>query len=241
MADSTYKQVKPQVGDIETGFYASSSGVDEDMRWAFVQKVYGIVAAQLVLTGIVASIVVFNPSIRDGLLGSPGLLIGAGIVPLILMCPLYAYRNSHPLNLVLLGFFTIFLSLAVGMSCAVTKGEIVLEAVLLTAAVVVGLTLYTFWASRQGYDFTFLGPFLFGGLLVLVIWGFIQVFFPLGPIGRMIFALIGALIFCGYIVYDTQLLLTKYSYDDYIWASVALYLDIINLFLYILDILNGRN
>ena len=46
----------------------------------------------------------------------------------------------------------------------------------MTTIVVVSLTLYTFWAAKRGHDFNFLGPFLFGALLVLMLFAFIQVF-----------------------------------------------------------------
>lgn len=54
----------------------------------------------------------------------------------------------------------------------------------------------------------------------------------------------GALIFSMYIVYDTQLMMGgshKYSIDpeEYIFAALNLYLDIINLFMYILMIIGG--
>ncbi|KAH0884344.1 LOW QUALITY PROTEIN: hypothetical protein HID58_060440, partial [Brassica napus] len=39
----------------------------------------------------------------------------------------------------------------------------------------VSLTVYTFWAAKRGYDFNFLGPFLFGALIVLVAFAMIQV------------------------------------------------------------------
>lgn len=54
-------------------------------------------------------------------------------------------------------------------------GKIILEAVILTAVVVASLTLFTFWAAKRGYDFNFLGPFLFGAVMVLVVFSFIQV------------------------------------------------------------------
>jgi FtsH-binding integral membrane protein len=55
-------------------------------------------------------------------------------------------------------------------------GKVILESVILTAAVVFSLTLYTFWAVKRGHDFSFLGPFLFGALIVLILFGLIQVF-----------------------------------------------------------------
>ena len=66
-----------------------------------------------------------------------------------------------------------------------------------------------------------------------------QIFFPMGKISVMIYAGLSAIIFCGYIIYDTDNLIKRYSYDEYIWAAIALYLDVINLFLSLLTILRG--
>lgn len=52
----------------------------------------------------------------------------------------------------------------------------------------------------------------------------------------MIYGGLGALIFAGYLVYDTDNLIKRYTYDQYVWAAVALYLDIINLFLSLLTL-----
>ena len=54
-------------------------------------------------------------------------------------------------------------------------GKIVLEALILTSAVVASLTGYTFWASKKGKDFSYLGPILFAGLVILLVTSFIQV------------------------------------------------------------------
>ncbi|KAI3915277.1 hypothetical protein MKX01_035536, partial [Papaver californicum] len=108
--------------------------------------------------------------------------------------------------------------------------KIILEAAVMTAVVAVSLTIYTFWAAKKGYDFSFLGPFLFASLIVLIVFAIIQIFFPLGKIGTMIYKGVGAVIFSGYI-----------SYDEYIWASVNLYLDIINLFLHLLRLLKAAD
>lgn len=62
-------------------------------------------------------------------------------------------------------------------------------------------------------------------------------FFDFGLGGRMVFSLVGALIFVGYILYDTSLIIHHFGPDDYIIAAVTLYLDIINLFLYLLELL----
>ncbi|KEH23818.1 inhibitor of apoptosis-promoting Bax1 protein [Medicago truncatula] len=64
-------------------------------------------------------------------------------------------------------------------------GKVILVSVISTTAVVFSLTLYTFWAARRGHDFSFLGPFLYGSLLILVLFGLIQVLFPLDKLSHI--------------------------------------------------------
>ncbi|KAG6506088.1 protein LIFEGUARD 2-like [Zingiber officinale] len=235
-----------KAGDLESGTQPLYPGMLEspDLRWAFIRKIYFILCVQLALTVAVASVVVSVDAIPQFLLSSnTGLAVYIAIVflPIITLCPLSCYYQRHPVNLLLLGLFTVSLSFAVGMTCAFTSGKVILEAAILTAVVVVSLTLYTFWAARRGHDFSFLGPFLFAALMILLVFSFIQILFPLGKISVMIYGGLAAIIFAAYIVYDTDNLIKRYTYDEYIWAAVALYLDIINLFLNLLTILRVSN
>merc|ERR1719375_1213513 len=94
-------------------------------------------------------------------------------------------------------------------------------------------------------DFTGFGPYLFAGLMVLCMFGLVLSI--LGWCGvridwlLMFYDACGVLLFTFYIVYDTQLILgewgghqQQFGLDDYVFAALNLYLDIINLFLYIL-------
>ncbi|XP_031097652.1 BI1-like protein [Ipomoea triloba] len=229
-------------GDIEQGTLYPGLGYGENqLRWGFIRKVYGILAAQILLTTVVSAITVLYAPVNELLRSNSGLLIFLIFLPFILLWPLHVYQQKHPLNLVFLGLFTTSLSFTVGMTCANTDGRIVLEALILTSAVVSALTGYTFWAAKKGKDFSFMGPILFTGLFVLILTGFIQAFFPLGSTSSAIYSAMGAIIFCGYIVYDTDNLIKRFTYDQYIWASVTLYLDVLNLFLTILRMLRQGN
>ncbi|XP_041018781.1 protein LIFEGUARD 2-like [Juglans microcarpa x Juglans regia] len=215
-----------------------------ELRWAFIRKIYAILTIQLLATIAVAAVVVsvhpiayFFVSTGAGL----ALYIVVIILPFLVLCPLFYYHQKHPLNYLLLGIFTVSLAFVVGLTCAFTSGKVILESVILTAVVVVSLTLYTFWAARRGHDFNFLGPFLFGAVLVLMVYAMIQILFPLGRISVTIYGCLASLIFCGYIIYDTDNLIKRFSYDEYIWAAVSLYLDIINLFLSILTIFRATD
>lgn len=64
-----------------------------------------------------------------------------------------------------------------------------------------------------------------------------QIFLPLGKTSHMIIGIVGILVFCGYIVHDTDELIKRYEYDEYILAAIDLYLDLINLFLKILEMM----
>lgn len=113
----------------------------------------------------------------------------------------------------------------------------VMLAVGICTVVTLGLTLFAF---QTKIDFTMMGGVLFAATLILLIFGIVLMFWN-GKIATLIYASFGALIFSVYIIYDTQIMLGgnhKYSIspEEYIFAALNLYLDIVNLFLYILTI-----
>merc|ERR1711910_214900 len=100
------------------------------------------------------------------------------------------------------------------------------------------------FAMQTKIDFTAWGGALLCILVVFCLAGFVALFFPQTRTVRLVFAIIGAIIFSLYIVFDTQMMMGgnhKYSLDpeEYVFAALNLYLDIINLFLYILQIVGA--
>jgi FtsH-binding integral membrane protein len=82
----------------------------------------------------------------------------------------------------------------------------------------------------------------FGALWVLILFGFMAAFFPgHSSAVELGYGVVAALIFSGYILVDTQLVMRHYHVEEEIAAAISLYLDIINLFLAILRILNSQN
>ena len=112
-----------------------------------------------------------------------------------------------------------------------------------TLGIFSGLTIY---AIQTKYDYTDKGGYLISFLLGLIIFGIFVPFTNYSTL-NILYSSLGSLIFSFYIVYDTQLIIggehrkIMFHTDDYVLAAISLYLDIINLFLYLLDILNGRN
>ncbi|KAF8016534.1 hypothetical protein BT93_H1908 [Corymbia citriodora subsp. variegata] len=174
--------MQTKTGDVESGRAAALyPGMLESpqLRWASMRKVYAILLVQLLLTaGVATAVVLVKPLPRFIAKTWPGFAVFMAliIVTLILVFALAAYHKSHPVNFVLLGLFTVTVASMTGLSRAFTKEKIVLESAILTSVVVVALTLYTFWAVKRGRDFSFLGPFLFASLLMLIVFSLIQRF-----------------------------------------------------------------
>jgi len=157
-----------------------------------------------------------------------------------LICMLFKYKNSHPRNLQVLALFTVVESFIVGAVCAMYKerdmGMSVLYAFISTCIV---LLLLTLWTLQSKHDFSFMGTGLFVCLWLMICWGLVNWLF--GWHMTFLYGLLGALLFCGFIIYDTKQIQTKYGYDEYVVAAIELYLDFINLFLYILSMFGGSN
>jgi len=179
-----------------------------------------------------------------------GLMYGAWAVSFVLIIALVCCIENarvYPRNMILLGLFTVAEGLFVGTMCAFVQGSAVLLGIGMCAGVVLGLTAF---ACTTKIDFTGMGAYLFAALLVFVMFGFIASLFGFSGHGntlQLLYACAGCLIFSMYIVYDTQLILGgqhkkfQFEVDDYIFAALNLYLDIINLFIYIVSILQSRD
>ena len=132
------------------------------------------------------------------------------------------------------------------MGCVISVYDVdeVMMALGITVVVVLGLTLF---ALQTKIDFTAMGGILMVAVLCLMMFGFFALIFRSNPIVNIVYASLGAFIFGVYIIFDTQLMMGgkhKYALDpeEYIFASLNLYLDVINLFLFILQIIgNARN
>lgn len=146
-------------------------------------------------------------------------------------------RKSYPTNLLFLSGFTAMEAYSISVIVSFYQSRIVLQAVVITGLLFVGLTLF---ACQSKYDFTSWAPYLFGSLWVLIIFGFMAAFFPGGKTFELVYSGAAALIFSAYILVDTQMIMRHYHVEEEIAASISLYLDILNLFLAILRILNNQ-
>lgn len=213
-------------------------------RNLFIKKVYTILFTQLLFTISICGIFVSSDKIKTYVQSDEGqALFITSIIFLFVIMIILSCTNLHrkkPWNYILLSLFTIFLSYTLGLISSYYDTNTLLLAGGATMLVTLGLTLFAF---QTKYDFTGLGPYLLSFLLVLIFFGILCIFIQ-DQIVNLVYSCLGAVLFSFYIIFDTQLIIggknKRYTYgdEDYIFAALSLYLDIINLFLYILDIIN---
>ncbi|CAG8526428.1 8779_t:CDS:2 [Paraglomus occultum] len=208
---------------------------DIGIRMAFVRKVYSILAVQLFLTMIMGAVFMYNESAKNWVQSNNWAVWVSLISTFVLLFALIWKRRSYPANYILLGLFTFAEAYSIGVTVTFYSQVLVLQALIITFSIFVALTLFTL---QTQWDFSGMFPFLYGALWLVVILGFVQIFIPFNKTFDLILATGIAIVFCGYIIFDTYNLMHRLSPEEYVMAAVELYLDIINLFLAILRILN---
>jgi len=208
-----------------------------DIRMQFVRKVYAILSVQLIATTILSAISFFSTAYKNWIQTNQWMMWISLFGAIGFMLLTYWKRKSYPTNLLFLAGFTALEAYSISVVTSFFESRIVLQAVLLTAGIFVALTIF---ACQSKYDFTSWAGVLFGGLWALILFGFVAAFFPYNSTVELAYSGIAALIFSGYILVDTQLVMRHYHVEEEIAAAISLYLDIINLFLAILRILNSQ-
>ncbi|KAL2183612.1 UPF0005-domain-containing protein [Thermothelomyces heterothallicus CBS 203.75] len=209
-----------------------------EIRNQFIRKVYTILTVQLIATGVVSALSFMSDAYKSWIQSHPGIVWGSLFGSMIFMFLTYWKRHSYPTNLLFLSAFTLLEAYTISVVVSFYSAPVVLNAVFLTAGIFIFLTAF---ACQTKYDFTSWMPYLFGALWGLLIFGFMSFFLPYSSTGELVYGLLIALVFSGYILVDTQLVLRKHHIEEEIAAAISLYLDIINLFLAILRILNSQN
>ncbi|KAF3691669.1 Protein lifeguard 1 [Channa argus] len=197
---------------------------DAVIRRGFIRKVYLTLMIQLLVTvGIICAFLYW----------------AAVLVLIVAMSCCDNLRRRVPLNFIALGLFTIAEGLMLGSVTVYFEAEAVLWAVGATALVSFALSLF---AMQSKWDFT-----TANGSLWVFAWTLFS-FALLCAILRsqylyIVYACLGTLLFSLYLVFDTQLILggkhRKYevSPEEYVFAALNLYLDIISLFLLLLQLI----
>lgn len=149
-------------------------------------------------------------------------------------------RRQSPANYILLFVFTVAQSFLLSVTVSMFYPGEVLTALGLTAFICFALTAFAF---QTRIDFTVMAGVLLVAVIVLLFASIVAMFFP-GKLFRLAIACAGAIIFSFHLILDTQLMIGgshKYtiSPEEYVFAALTIYVDVINIFLYILTIIGA--
>lgn len=219
-----------------------------EIRQGFVRKVYMLVLTQLLLTFCVAGLIFRH--ISGAWVRSNSWALGLsmamcfGSLCAIMCCG--AGARKFPQNYFLLYGFTVFAAVTLGLISSTVSGPAVVLAVLITLLVFVFLT---FYACITRTSFAGYAPYMFAAFDIVATFGFalwmmswcFGISFPWMVV---VYDAAGVALFTFYIVFDTQRIIgewgghsTKFVIDDYAYAALSLYIDIINLFMHLLSMI----
>lgn len=208
------------------------------VRQMFIRKVYSLLTLQIIATVIVGLIIRSNEKITQWCVTNMWLFMISMFGSIGFLVATHFKARSYPINLVLLSGFTLLEAYSLGVVCSLVETDILIQALFLTMIVFIGLTLFAF---QTKYDFISWQGFASMGVWLLIGWGFMFMFFPSQSKGmEMVYGILGVAVFSLYIVIDTQQIMKTAHLEDEIISTIKLYLDIVNVFLYILRILQSR-
>lgn len=202
----------------------------------FIKQTYQLFAASLLAASVGAYVGVF---VLAGLSMATFWILFA--VEIGLLFALMYKKREAPLNLVLLFAFTFCSGLTLAPTIILTLslpegGVIVAQAFTLTTVAFGALSIFAMNTKR---DFTTMGKALFIVLIVVVVASLLNLFIQSSPLSLFISG-VAAILFSFYILYDTQNII-RGNYETPVEGAVALYLDFINLFISLLNILRSVN
>ena len=207
-------------------------------RATLVRRTYGLVFASVLVTILGAAFAVTQPRLFTAVAAHPFLTFLCALIPLWM-----AMRNhrSFPRNLAYTFLFTfvegIWISPLLVFYNRMQPG-ILGQAGLLTFSTFAVLSLYAVMSKR---DFSAWGGFFTVGLWVLIATSLLNLFFRNATASLWLAG--GTLIvFGGLLVFDTWRILRSGAYgeEDYVAAAVQIYLDLLNIFLALLQLLGGN-
>ena len=223
---------------------ARAAEIDVGLR-AYMQKVFGLMGLGTAITGLVAFFTANSPAMLQVLYGTP-LRYVIFLAPLgfVLVLSFGIQRMRASTAQLVFWLFAGVMGLSLASIFLVYTGQSIVTTFFVSSATFFGMALYGYTTKR---DLTGWGSFLFMGLIGLLIASLVGLFVQSSAL-QFAISVIGVLIFTGLTAYDTQNIKEMYYAGDdaetggkkAVMGALRLYLDFINLFLYLLRFLGDR-
>ena len=231
--------------------YIENSGIDqsvvESAQRTLMKNVYWWMALALVVTGLSAFYTASSPRLLEAIFGS-GLFIGLIIAELIMVIILSARINK--MSFVTAGIVFVIYSLVNGLTLSSILIVYTMESVASTFFITAGtFAAMAIVGTVTKKDLSSIGQILFMALIGLILATIVNIFLKSSMMSYII-SYVGVAVFVGLTAYDAQKIKnmihqygTDLSDDNMklaLMGSLSLYLDFINLFLYLLRIFGYR-
>ncbi len=229
------------------GVGVRSAEIDAGLK-AHMNKVYGTMSVGLLLTALVAWAVGTNEALLATFFTGPIRYV-VMFLPLAMVFAFGAMINRISAAGAQLFFYTFAAAMGLSISwiMAVYTGISIAQTFLITSIAFAGLSL---WGYTTKKDISGWGSFLIMGLIGLIVASIVNIFLA-SPAIHFAVSAIGVLIFAGLTAYDTQKIKTDYLQHAHamdsewlaksaIMGALKLYLDFINLFMFLLSFLGNR-
>jgi FtsH-binding integral membrane protein len=229
-------------------FGRDSIAVDAGLR-SYMLSVYNYMASGVLLTGIVALLFARSGAVlslfnQTGGMNGLGWLVMLSPLAIVMIMSFGINRISTGTAQALYWVYATVMGLSLSTIFLVYTGGSIATTFFATAAAFVSLSLWGYTTKKNLSGF---GTFLLMGLVGLLVAMLINAFFPSGPMTLAISA-IGVLLFAGLTAYDTQKIKSMYFYvggtefaaKSALMGALTLYLDFINLFLFLLRFMGDR-
>jgi uncharacterized protein len=226
---------------------AQTAVIDQGLR-AHMNKVYGLMSVGMLLTAGVAWAVGTSPAMVAAIFGTP-LKWLVMFAPLIMVFAFGALINRLSVAAAQLFFYAYasLMGLSLSYIFAVYTGTSIAQTFLVTSIAFAGLSLYGYTTKK---DLSGMGTFLMMGLIGLIVASIVNIFLASSALAFAV-SVIGVLIFAGLTAYDTQSIKNEYiehaAQGDQAWlgksaimGALRLYLDFINMFMFLLQFLGNR-
>ena len=211
----------------------------------FLRAVYGWMCGGLAITALTASFVAASPSLVAAIATNRLLFWGLVIAQLgiVLLLSAQVQRLAASTASLLFIAYSALTGVTLSFVLLAFTGESVATTFLVTAGMFGGLALYGTVTQRSLAGF---GQFLFMGLIGVVLASFVGLFWHNDGL-QFVISFIGVIVFTGLAAYDAQRLKAMalatpagQSGSYAIVGALALYLDFVNLFLFLLRFLGNR-
>ena len=222
--------------------------IDEGLR-AHMNKVYGLMSLAMLVTGGVAYGVGTNKILLDAISHGPLRYI-VMFAPLVVVFGFSAMINRLSLAAAqgVFYLFSALMGLSLSYIFAVYTGVSIAQTFLVTAITFAGLSLYGYTTKR---NLSGMGTFFMMGVIGLIVAMVVNLFLHSAAI-TIATSVIGVLLFAGLTAYDTQNIKATYvqmaQSGDREWlgksaimGALNLYLDFLNMFMFLLQFMGNRN